>query len=247
MTTRPPLSIKLSEWSKLWKSMPSTLATWSKKELLETLEGGDGEGGGEVAVECWCWRADMIGPTERGRNPGDPEHMGSSKNWNGKYIFQLICGIERFSHTKSCTDFVENRGKKDILRFALCLLLMQDQTNINCTKGKLIEISLVYPKKIMTPWYFMLHLHFKYLLLSIKISNAPNCDPRELHLLESLKISNRYKCAPAKRHRRHIKNMYLSNIFQAFPFLSFACLSESLKSKKEWSEKGQFNHMLKRI
>ena len=55
----------------------------------------------------------------------------------------------------------------------------------------------------------------KYLLLSIKISNAPNCDPPELHLLESLKISNRYKCAPAKRHRRHIKNMYLSNIFQA--------------------------------
>ena len=97
------------------------------------------------------------------------------------------------------------------------------------------------PKKIMTPWYFMSRDLFentstailKYLLLSIKISNAPNCDPRELHLLESLKISNRYKCAPAKRHRRHIKNMYLSNIFQAFPFLSFACLSESLKSKKE--------------
>ena len=153
-----------------------------------------------------------------------PTHL-----WNWKVLL-----TQRVAHI-----LLKIRGKKH-LRFALCLMLMQDQTNINCTKGKLIEISLDYPKKIMTPWYFMLRDLFeststailKYLLLSIKISNAPNRDPRELHLLESLKISNRYKCAPAKRHRRHIKNMYLSNIFQAFPFFSFACLSESLKSKK---------------
>ena len=147
MTTRPPLSIKLREWSKLWKSMPSTLATWSKKELLETLEGG--EGGGEVAVECWCWRADMIGPTERGRNPGDPEHMGSSKNWNGKYIFQLICGIERFSSHKELHTFCWKSGEKR--HFKICFMInAYARPDKHQSYQKIIDKDITFEKILIT-------------------------------------------------------------------------------------------------
>lgn len=67
MTTRPPLSIRLREFTKLEAVVAS-----NKEELVETL--GEKERGEGAGKGSWC-RADMMGATERGRRPGDPGHI----------------------------------------------------------------------------------------------------------------------------------------------------------------------------